>query len=203
MKENEIEVLKKYIPTESINYVVNIFNKIPIKLIIKRKRHTKSGDYKYSSIDKKHCITINYDLNKYNFLITLIHEIAHAITFEETKYKNVKPHGIEWQNNFKKIIFPLINANVFPENLKEKLIIHFLKPKASTYSDKVLLKELNTYSLKNDLYIEDIPINAIFMLENGNVYQKLEKNRTRFKCKSLNNDKIYLISSLAPIKLMN
>ena len=39
-----------------------------------------------------HRISVNGNLNKYSFLITLIHELAHLLTF--TQYKNrVDPHG--------------------------------------------------------------------------------------------------------------
>jgi predicted SprT family Zn-dependent metalloprotease len=36
--------------------------------------------------------TVNSNLNKYKFLITLIHEISHLVAFEKFG-RNIKPHG--------------------------------------------------------------------------------------------------------------
>ena len=49
-------------------------------------------------------------------MITYIHEVAHLVTFEEFQAK-VKPHGMEWRENFRNLIQPLIRNHVFPDNL--------------------------------------------------------------------------------------
>jgi predicted SprT family Zn-dependent metalloprotease len=46
-------------------------------------------------VNGKHEITVNSNLNKYKFLITLIHEISHLVAFEKFG-RNIKPHGNEW-----------------------------------------------------------------------------------------------------------
>lgn len=59
-----------------------------------------------------HQITINQNLNKYAFLLTLVHEIAHLITYVNHGW-NVKGHGPEWKNCFKKQITPFMRDEVF------------------------------------------------------------------------------------------
>ncbi len=40
------------------------------------------GDYRNSHAGKGHRISVNGNLNKYSFLITLLHELAHLFTYE-------------------------------------------------------------------------------------------------------------------------
>ena len=51
-------------------------------------------------------ITINKSNNKYRFLMTLIHEIAHYYTYRDNKF--AKPHGLKWKN-----IFKILRVNFF------------------------------------------------------------------------------------------
>ena len=59
---------------------------------VKKSRSSKYGDYRPPLKGSNHLITINYDMNKYAFLITLVHEIAHLTNWNKHKDK-VKPHG--------------------------------------------------------------------------------------------------------------
>ena len=62
--------------------------KVTVKILAPRK--TKLGDFKVRS--NQMSITVNNNLNKYSFLITLTHELAHAFVFK--KYQNrLKPHA--------------------------------------------------------------------------------------------------------------
>ncbi|TDA81831.1 sprT domain-containing protein, partial [Halomonas marinisediminis] len=84
--------------------------------------------------NNRHQITINANLNSYRFLITLIHEIAHFEAFE--KYgRFIKPHGKEWKYTFQRLMLPLINPKVFPEQLLPLIANHFRNPKASSDTD--------------------------------------------------------------------
>ena len=83
-------MLQSYLPTESVQQISNWLNQYDCKLKISSPRKTKFGDYKFAN--SQHHITINNDLNKYAFLITLTHEIANMFVFD--KYRNsVLPHG--------------------------------------------------------------------------------------------------------------
>ena len=64
---------------------------------VTKKRQSVLGDYRHSAIGKNHRISINGNLNKYEFLITLLHELAHLFTFEKFANK-VEPHGKEWKH---------------------------------------------------------------------------------------------------------
>jgi hypothetical protein len=51
-------------------------------------RQTRHGDYRKESTGSIE-ITVNSNLNKYKFLITLIHEFSHLVAFEEFGRKNL------------------------------------------------------------------------------------------------------------------
>ena len=65
---------------------------LSIKVV--KQRITKHGDFRKSN-NQKCIITVNQSNNKYRFLMTLIHEIAHHYTYKENKF--AKPHGTKWK----------------------------------------------------------------------------------------------------------
>ena len=138
------------------------------------------------------------DLNKYAFLITLTHEIAHMMIWE--KYKNnVKPHGKEWKEMFRKLTLGLLPF--FPIDIQKCLAIHLKNPKASTCSDYRLSKLLLKYNKKSTLTISDIPSGSIFSTSDGKKYIKEKKLRKRYCCKSLENNKTYLFNPIVEVQI--
>src|SRR6476619_3007042 len=88
-----------YIPEGSYEPVLKYIYQYKVKLTITRHRQTVLGDYRHAHGSFGHRISINGNLNKFSFLITLLHELAHLFTYE--KYGNrVYAHGQEWKNEF-------------------------------------------------------------------------------------------------------
>ena len=82
------EVLN-HIPKPSISLVENLINEDNLKIKIVKIRKTKHGDFKILK-DGSSQITLNNINNKYRFLITLIHELAHFRVIKNSKIR-VKP----------------------------------------------------------------------------------------------------------------
>src|SRR5690606_27787034 len=102
-----ITVLSKYLPENSFEPVFELIKAYHVHLKIVNERTTRHGDYRKNP-DGSHQITVNASLNKYRFLITLVHEIAHLVAFQ--KYgRNIKPHGEEWKHTFKLLMVPFLN----------------------------------------------------------------------------------------------
>ena len=74
--------LSKYIPKNSISRIAKWIEILQIDLKFVKPRTTKLGDFKYSYKNGLQ-ITINNDLNPYQTLITLVHEIAHAFVYKK------------------------------------------------------------------------------------------------------------------------
>jgi hypothetical protein len=106
--------LAKFLPDHAIKPAFELIVTHGVHLKIVNERATRHGDYRKGH-SGKHEITVNGSLNKYRFLITLIHEIAHLVAFE--KYgRNIKPHGHEWKHTFQQLMVPYIRPEIFPTN---------------------------------------------------------------------------------------
>ena len=197
MKEHS-EILGKYLPDRSVLMVIELLKKNPCHLKIVNNRKTKHGDFrKYSNGDYQ--ITINNDLNIYRFLLTLIHEIAHLVTYK--KHKNVKPHGIEWKRNFQHLMLPFVSPEFYPEDILPFLARHLINPKASTDADVHLSLALKQYDkLNNKSFVFEIPIDTKFT-HNNKVFIRGDKRRTRYECVEVQTDKKYLFHQNAEVDL--
>jgi hypothetical protein len=162
-------------------------------------RATKHGDFKKNKNGNTQ-ITINNSLNHYQFLLTLVHEIAHFVTFKENK--RVKPHGIEWKKNFQHLMLPFIQPSIFPEKLLPLLANYLKNPKASTGSDIHLtyaLKQFDEISDKN--FIFELAHGSHFLFNNKS-FKKGTIRRTRFECIELHSNKTYLFNRNAEVILL-
>ena len=83
--------LYSFIPKETVSQIKNWLNRYHCQLKISKPRQSKLGDYRWPQKGKGHIISINNNLNKYSFLITITHEIAHMMISENHQNK-VDPH---------------------------------------------------------------------------------------------------------------
>ena len=200
LKSKYRAILQKYLPEESVDVIVDLVFKYNIKLTITKGRNTKFGDYRPPHSTNGHRISINYNLNKYAFLITLVHEIAHLINWE--KYQNkVKPHGNEWKNEFFILIKDFLNETIFPPDILSALKHYFINPKASSSSDLLLMKTLISYDIATEgVFVEDIPLDALFIFRGGRIFKKGEQIRKRYRCTEVKTAKVYLFNPLALVE---
>ena len=188
--------LESYLPNNTYELINQWLAKYNCELKISRPRKTKFGDYRF--IENRHHISINNDLNKYSFLITLTHEIAHMFVFE--KYKNtVLPHGEELKITFQKLMLNFIP--IFPNDIQKAISHHLKNPKASTASDSKLFSILTNYDSKKHLRISEIKDQTKFYTLDGIEFERMYKVRSRIKCKKIINDRIYLFNSNCKIVL--
>ena len=143
-----VETLKKYIPERAAPPVFALIKDNGVYLKIVNERVTRHGDYRILP-DGQHQITVNVSLNKYRFLITLVHEIAHLVAFQ--KYgRRIKPHGAEWKQTFQHLMIPFIRPEIFPNELLPYLARHFKNPKASSDTDAHLSVALKNFDAPTD-----------------------------------------------------
>ena len=195
------KTLEKYLPQASVASVFQLITTHNIYLKIVNERLTRHGDYRKMP-NGQHQITINSNLNTYRFLITLIHEIAHLITFK--KYGNlVKPHGNEWKHTFQQLMLPYIRPEIFPNQLLPYLAIHFKNPKASSDTDAKLSLALKHYDAPNDKnYVFEIPLGGDFRLYNGKIFKRGKKLVKRYECLEIATGKIYLFNPNAEVEIL-
>ena len=194
------EILIKYVPRNSLDGVSDLIEKYPCHLKIVNKRSTKHGDFRRYR-DGRVQITLNDDLNPYRFLITLVHEFAHLVTFGE--HKNIRPHGVEWKMNFKRLMLPFLNTKVFPDEILRSLATHMINPKASSDGDINLSMELRKYDLDTGkTLIFEIPDKSRFQYRNR-TFVKERKRRSRYECIEVLTHKRYIFHPHAEVIPLN
>ena len=195
----EFDILE-LIPEASHELVKPLIFEKHLNIKIVKVRKTKHGDFKKLR-NGSNQITLNHINNKYRFLITLIHELAHFKVYKNIK-KRVNPHGVEWKNTYKLLMLPFLNNKIFPNDILSKLATHIKNPSASTDSDTNLVVALNKYDYFNDnkIFLNDLSEDCLFEFDQGKVFLVKRKLRKRYICKELSSGREYLFSPVARIK---
>ncbi|TMM29443.1 sprT domain-containing protein [Polaribacter aestuariivivens] len=188
---------KNFVPAKSIPFVEFLINEHNFTLKIVNQRQTKHGDFRQLP-NGKFQITVNNNLNKYQFLLTLVHEIAHHVTHQ--KFGRVQPHGQEWKAVFQHLMLPFLNPEIYPKDILPFLANYLKNPKASTDTDVNLSLALRgNIAESGKSFIFDIPFGDLFIFKNT-IYKKGNKRRTRFECLNMTNKKVYLFNQNVEVK---
>lgn len=187
-----------FVPLAAQEKLGDLLQHEPVLIKVVKKRRTKHGDYRKlpSGLIQ---ITVNESENPFRFLITLLHEIAHHLAFQDYGFR-IAPHGREWKSTFSRIAQPFLIPSIFPSPLLEVLQHHLKNPKASSDTDIQLglaLKSFDPSTHKKAIF--ELPVKAKFKLENGRVFQKGIKQRKRYLCTELSSGKAYLFQPTAEV----
>jgi len=182
---------QNFVPLKAIPFIEFLLNEHHFTLKIVNQRETKHGDFRQLP-NGKFQITVNNNLNKFQFLLTLVHEIAHHVTHQ--KFGRVQPHGKEWKTVFQHLMLPFLRPEIYPIEMLPYLAKYLKNPKASTDSDANLSLALraNTASVGKN-FVFEIPENSFFEFKNI-IYKKGQKRRTRFECLNMTNNRVYLFN---------
>lgn len=197
------ETLAHYLPPAFVNQAAAWVIELNFDLKITKARNTKLGDYMSPVRGSRHKISINHNLNPYAFLVTLVHEIAHLKTYNKFGWR-VSPHGDEWKNEFRQMMFPIIQSGHLPLELAKALHRYMMNPAAASCSDVNLHRTLKYFDVKSHqdlIFVEQVPIHKHFNYQ-GRIFLRGEKNRTRFKCIELKTKQVYLFNSVTEVKLV-
>jgi len=201
-QETSIYFLQRFIPKGAFDLIVPYFRNHTIHLTLTHERKTVLGDYRHPTRDHNyHRISVNVNLNPYSFLITLLHEIAHLMVWVHFK-NDVSPHGKEWKTQFRHIMIPFLGKGFFPKDVEQALLAYLQNPAASTCTDVRLFKALYRYDEIKPGYklIDDMEPGHWFEIEDGRIFEIIEHNRTRARCRELNTGKVYFFSTIIEVK---
>ncbi|MDG1743860.1 MAG: sprT domain-containing protein [Polaribacter sp.] len=188
----------KYIPEKAIPFIQFLIDTHNFTLKIVNQRQTKHGDFRKLP-NGRFQITVNNNLNPYQFLLTLVHEIAHHVTHQ--KFGIVQAHGKEWKTVFQHLMLPFLRPDIYPKEMLPFLANYLKNPKASTDTDANLSLILRgNIAEKGKKFMFEIPLDSFFEF-NKTIYKKGNKRRTRFECLNMSNHKIYLFNQNVEIKL--
>ncbi len=202
MKEKEI--LSEYLPEAMIDPVFAWVVRHQIHLKITRSRASKLGDYRPpGSRQSYHRITINYDLNPYAFFITFVHELAHLLTHKQYG-RMAQAHGMEWKANYRKLMKPFLEKNLFPPDLQRTVYQHLQNIKASSHADVELTRTLMLLDGgKRKTLIEDLHPGDKFLFQDNRKFRVVKKLRKRYKCVELDSERIFLFQPLTAVEMVS
>jgi len=197
------ERLARFVPAKAVLPCYNLWLEAPFRFVVSKGRLTKLGDFSVKSSEDLAVITVNNNLNKYAFLLTYVHEVAHHRVYGQYG-KTVKPHGAEWIRMFQKLMEPFLSGNIFPDPLRTILLKHMRQPKASSQSDLRLAQAIAAYDTEKPegVALQELDLGSNFRLADKQ-FQSIEKRRTRIKCKEFKTGKLYLVHKLARVLPIN
>ncbi len=197
-RTTDILRLQAHLPRHAWPTVAHWLRRNPVVVRISPPRSTKLGDYRVATRTMGHRISVNGDLNRYAFLVVLIHEFAHYATFQ--KYRRHEPHGAEWKAEYKRLMRPLLTREVFPADVLRVLSLHLVDAPSSSCTDHGLMRVLRRYDRDPRPFLEELDANTVFRF-NQKLFVKGPQLRKRFRCRCLNDRRIYLIDPTAEVHL--
>lgn len=197
------QLLAQYIPEQACSTITKWINYYQAELKITKGRSSKLGDYRHPYNGAGHRISINHNLNPFAFLITLVHEFAHLVTWEKHRNK-VKPHGEEWKEYYRRMMLPFLEMEIFPKDIDKALFVYMQNPAASSCTDMNLQRILKNYDPVKHQHptVEEVPLKGLFEFRKR-VFRKEEKIRKRYKCTEIATKKMYLFSPLAEVIILD
>lgn len=201
--EHPLQALENYLPPDTFMPIAHYLEHYKVHLTITRERKTVLGNYRNAHNNKSHSITVNGNLNKWSFLITLLHELAHLLTFE--KFGNrVQSHGKEWKTIYSQLLAQFISKKIFPADIEMQLLATLHNPGASSCAEEGLMRVLRNYDSKksNVHLVEDISHNALFKLKDGRIFKKGDRLRKRYRCEEIATRRFYLFSPIYEVELV-
>jgi len=197
VKEHPMHALAAFLPEGCFDKVVHYLHHYKVHLTVTKERISVLGDYRNAVHGKNHRISVNSNLNKYAFLITLLHELAHLLTFENHGHR-VSSHGKEWKNIYGRLLADFVNKNIFPADIEKELKRSLTNPAASSCAEEHLMRVLRKYDVKKEglVLVEELALNTLFVTKDGRVFRKGEKLRKRYRCTEIKTGLVYLFSAI-------
>lgn len=200
-KESPLTALNSFLPEGSFEGVAWYLQHYKVHLTITRERQSILGNYRNKVVDKNHRISINGNLNKYSFLITLLHELAHLLAHEKYGHR-ILAHGKQWKEEYGKILAEFIPKKIFPVEIEKLLMKSLQNPAATTCAEPHLTRALKLFDAKKEqhFFVEDLPEGSLFKIKKGGIFKKGERIRKRFKCIEVATKKMYLFSPVYEVE---
>lgn len=193
--EHPLSALKSYIPEISFDRIAALLQQYKVHLTITKERRSVLGDYRNAVHGKNHRISINGSLNPYSFLLTLVHELAHLLTYE--KFGNrISPHGKEWKGIYSFLLKDFLE--MFPADVQRAIQSSLHNPAASSCAEEEVMRALKNYDAgkKGLKFLEQLEKGDLFKTHDGRIFKKGEKLRKRYRCVEIATKYAYLFSGI-------
>ena len=201
-REAPVNHLQYYLPPDTFEPVLQYLNQHKVHLTIARERKSILGDYRHRTHHDHHRISVNGNLNVYSFLITLLHELAHLLTFERHGNR-VQSHGREWKTIYGQLLDQFLKNKKFPSDIETELLQSLKNPAATSCAEDDLLRVLRRYDKDKGMpMVEELPFHSLFRTNDGRVFRKGKKLRKRYQCMEVATGRVYLFSPVYEVEVV-
>ena len=202
--EQPMHALAAFLPENTYPYVAEYLHRYKVHLTVAKARSSVLGDYRNAYKDKHHRISVNGNLNQYAFLITLLHELAHLLTFEQYKH-TVAAHGKVWKQTYSHLLAVFLQHNIFPVDIKQALLQSLQNPAASSCAEVHLTRVLSNYDERKPgvFLLEQLPQHTLFATKDGRQFTKGNKLRKRYRCQEVQTGVVYLFSPVYEVMVVD
>lgn len=181
LRERSLAALKPHLPPELHSSVERLLGETPILVRVVKARKTKRGDHRLGESKTHSVITIDASGNAWQFVVTLLHEIAHAQVAHSSP-SPAMPHGREWKAAFRNLL--LEHVGHFPAELRGPVLEYARNPLYSTNSHPRLAVALRRYDGDRGTIVSELAEGQAFSLDGKVVLMKGKLRRTWFLCHS-------------------
>ena len=199
------DVFDIHFPAASGAYCRKLWHQYGFTFRAVRPRRTRLGDFR-ALPQGPTAITVNADLNPHAFLITYVHEVAHAHVHQAYRRRQ-KPHGRAWKSAFQRLMEPLLTEAVFPMFILEPLQTYMADPAATTSANPALMLALRQSDVPTTdpittgrVLLCDVPEGKAFRFAKK-TYVRGTLRRTRIVCKEVASGKSYAILAHALVEV--
>jgi hypothetical protein len=202
IKEQSLANICDHLPEQCLDAVSQLLDIHPTLVRVVKVRKSKHGDHRSSSCERYSIVTVNSSGNAYQFLITLLHELAHAKTIT-AHGRTVSPHGSEWKHAFSDLLLNFLARELFPEALAPHVRSHAANPLYSSSSDRGLQFALRAYdTLDRRPMLINLAAGQVFILDGKGTLVKRERRKNFFRCVGLDGRSFY-IPTLTRVDVQN
>ena len=197
--DESLRRISRYLPPKSRPFVAQVLTESPTEVIPVEARDSKHGDFVAVRGKPFGRITVNVCGNPYQFLLTLLHEVAHARIAARYR-RRIPPHGSQWKAEFSTLLFRVVEQDFLPRDLRKAFGVHALNPKSTADYDIDLQLALRPYdTLDARLLVMDLRHGEYFSLDGKTVLKKGALVRRRIRCTATDGN-VYSVLPSARVK---
>jgi SprT protein len=195
IRDQSLANIRGHAPASALPALRRFLDGLPVLIHVTENRRSKHGDYRPSPCRRYGIVTVNAFGNPWQFLFTLLHELAHAETHIHHGAR-ARPHGIQWKTIFSRLLLDFAGQDLFPESLTPFIRQHAMRPRYSSCADLKLAMALREYdTLDHRPMVAELPRGQRFSLDGVRVLTKRELSRTRYKCTTARGREYYVPAS--------
>lgn len=178
--ERSMKAVTPHLPEGWLAAVQAMLAANPILVQVVRRRKTKHGDHQVTGSREFSIITVNASGNPWQFVLTLLHEIAHAEVAHQSRHR-IAPHGKEWKLAFRELLHS--HRHLFPPDLAGPVMDYARNPLYSADSHGALaaaLRRHDTLDLRPT--VQELALGQLFSLDGRTVLVRGPLLRKWFRC---------------------